>query len=102
MGNDCKKEGLMTMKRTKHRLTVSRMRKTLTECKVLGEATMDKGPNSKNASKLKGGWYENKASDFTLQRMLDSFTLITPVDAPLNRRNRELKEILLCRVLQHW
>lgn len=75
MGNDWKKEDLATVKQTNHRLTVSRMRKTLTECKVLGEPTMDKGPNSRKANKLKGGWYENKASDFTLQRILDSLIL---------------------------
>lgn len=43
------------------------MRKTLKECKARGERTQEAGFRRMNASMLNGGWYEKRASDFTLR-----------------------------------
>lgn len=62
-------------------LTVIRIKSTLTVCSCLGDRQTDKGYKHANAKMLKGGWYENKASDLTLfhegQRYVSRSTHIT-------------------------
>ena len=49
---------------------VTLMRKTLTEWRARGVRNQDAGFRMRKASMLKGGWYENRASDLTLLRSL--------------------------------
>jgi len=43
------------------------MRNTFTECKARGDRNQEAGLRIRKARILNGGWYENRASDFTLE-----------------------------------
>ena len=62
----------LSQKRESGGLTVSLIRKTLTECRALGERNQLAGLRMTKARILNGGWYENRASFLTLKTWIDN------------------------------
>ncbi len=74
---------------------VSLTRKTFNECNARGVRTKLEGLSMINASMLKGGWYEKRASDLTLKRGLASQSeKENGGSLPLDGGYGELKQVL--------
>lgn len=78
---------------------VSLMRRTFKECSARGVRTKLAGLSMINARMLKGGWYENSASDFTLIHRCQLLVREEQRSIPFDGGYGELKQVLVKRKL---